>query len=65
MKDKKYMTTDERKSYIIDHLTSEQEQHLMDIHGENYIGTDDDMPDNFEKWLMNLTVFDLDYYLEE
>lgn len=29
------------------------EEYLMGIHGKDYIGTDDDMPDDFERWLMD------------
>ena len=49
---------------IIDNLTKEQEDTLRDIHAENYSGTDDDMPEAYEKWLMDLTVMDLESYLE-
>lgn len=52
------------KEKIIDNLTADQEATLRDIHAENYHGLDDDMPENFEKWLENLTVMDLEAYLE-
>jgi hypothetical protein len=29
------------------------EQYLRDIHGAEYIGLDDDMPEKFETWLSN------------
>ena len=29
------------------------EDYLRDIHGEDYHGTDDDMPDAFDNWLGN------------
>ena len=32
------------------------EDFLRDKHAENYTGTDDDMPDNFEKWLSSLEI---------
>lgn len=28
---------------------------LKEVHAKNYMGTDDDMPDNFEYWLENLS----------
>lgn len=49
---------------IIYNLTKDQEDVLRNIHAENYSGTDDDMPEAYEKWLMNLTVMDLESYLE-
>ena len=39
---------------------NEFEEYLKDVHAENYHGTDDDMPDNFEGWLENM---DLDLLL--
>lgn len=48
---------------IIDTLTAEQEEVLMDIHAKNYMGTDDDMIDNFEKWLSGLTDDEIISYL--
>lgn len=30
------------------------ENYLQDIHASNYMGTDDDMLDNFDNWLSNL-----------
>jgi hypothetical protein len=30
------------------------EDYLMEIHARDYIGTDDDMPDNYEYWLDNV-----------
>jgi hypothetical protein len=30
------------------------ENYLMEIHARDYIGTDDDMPDNYEYWLDNV-----------
>jgi hypothetical protein len=32
------------------------EDYLKDLHGLNYMGTDDDMPDKFEAWLSKLDV---------
>ncbi len=59
------MTLDERKIEIIDNLTDEQEEELQSIHAEQCEGVlDDDMPDDYEKWLENLTVMDLEKYLE-
>jgi len=50
--------------YIINNLTTEQEEVLKDIHGENYMGTDDDMPEAYDNWLVEQTLMDLDKYLE-
>lgn len=52
------------KEEIINNLTKDQEDVLRNIHAESYSGTDDDMIENFEKWLKNLTVMDLESYLE-
>lgn len=35
------------------------EEFLRDEHSSTYIGTDDDMPEDFEKWLQNLDVEEL------
>ena len=32
------------------------EDFLKDKHSENYTGTDDDMPDNYENWLSSLEI---------
>lgn len=44
----------EEKEFIIDHLTDAQEIVLKDAHAKEYHGTDDDMPDAYEDWLMDL-----------
>ena len=49
---------------IIKNQTKDQEDVLRNIHAENYSGTDDDMPEAYERWLENLTVMDLESYLE-
>jgi len=41
------------------------EDFLEDKHGENYQGIDDDMSDNFDRWLCDLDVQDLLDYGEE
>lgn len=41
------------------------EDFLKDKHAENYIGTDDDMPDAFEHWLSNLDVDELIEFADE
>lgn len=41
------------------------EDYLKDIHAEDYHGTDDDMPDDFERWLENLDNNDLMEYAEK
>ncbi len=45
---------EEELESIIDNLTSEQEEKLKNVHAEDYHGTDDDMPDDYENWLMDL-----------
>ena len=32
------------------------EEFLKDIHAKSYAGTDDDMQDDYEKWLSNLDI---------
>lgn len=59
------MTLEERKIEIIDNLTDEQEEELQTIHAEQADGVlDDDLSDDYERWLENLTVMDLEKYLE-
>ena len=41
------------------------ERYLQDIHAQDYHGTDDDMPDDFERWLTELQVDDLIEYAEQ
>lgn len=50
---------------IIDNLTKEKEEILKDEHSKNYIGTDDDMPDAYEDWLMGLSLKELKDYLKD
>jgi len=38
------------------------ENYLKDVHAENYIGTDDGMPDAFYHWLSNLDIDELIEY---
>lgn len=40
---------------IIDCLTSDQEEKLKEVHAKNYMGTDDNMPEAYERWLMGLS----------
>lgn len=40
------------------------EEYLQDIHGEDYHGTGDDMPEGFESWLVDLQVDDIIAYAE-
>lgn len=35
------------------------EQYLQDQHSKHYMGTDDDMSDNFDKWLQEMDVTEL------
>lgn len=41
------------------------EEYLQSIHAEKYIGTDDDMPDNFDNWLTGLDNEELTSYAEK
>ena len=50
---------EEEHEEIIDHLTHEQEEKLKAKHAEDYHGTDDDMSDAYEDWLMDLSVSEL------
>lgn len=52
------------KEAIINNLTPEQEDTLRTIHAEQYSGTDDDMTEDYEKWLENLHLMDLQEYLD-
>ena len=36
--------------------TKEFEDFLQEVHGEQYVGTDDMMDDDYEKWLQDLDV---------
>lgn len=53
------MDKDQEHSDIIDNLTIEQEDKLKVAHAKDYHGTDDDMPDAFEAWLMDLSLEEL------
>lgn len=50
---------EEEHEQIIDNLTKEQEEKLRSKHAEDYHGTDDDMTDDYEGWLMDLTTDEL------
>lgn len=41
------------------------ENYLKEIHAEDYHGTDDDMTDAFESWLVELQVDDLIQYAQK
>lgn len=41
------------------------EDFLKEKHAENYMGTDDNMPDDFERWLSNLDPQELIDFAEE
>ena len=47
----------------ISNLTQEQEDKLKEIHAKQYTGLDDDMPDDFENWIVELTKEELEEYL--
>lgn len=40
------------------------ENYLQERHSDQYIGLDDDMPDDFEQWLCNLDVQEILDYAE-
>lgn len=44
---------------IVDNLTKEQEEKLKEAHAQVYHGTDDDMPDAFDEWLVELPLEEL------
>lgn len=57
---------EDRRAEIIDSLTAEQESKLGDIFAEQAEGVlDDDLPDAFEDWLMDLTLNQLTNYLNK
>ena len=41
------------------------ESYLMEVHARDYHGTDDNMPDDFEKWLGELDTQELMDHAEE
>lgn len=51
------------KEQIINRLTKQEEDKLRDIHSKHYMGTDDDMPEKFEAWLMRLSLEELTDFL--
>lgn len=53
-----------QKANLIDNLTSEQEEKLRDIHAKDYAGTDDDMPDDFDNWLVEKSYQELIHLLK-
>lgn len=50
---------------LLEQLITENEDLLQDIHAENYMGTDDDMPDAFENWITNLTLEEVQAYIKK
>ena len=38
------------------------EQYLQEVHARQYEGLDDDMPDNFDNWVANLSEKELQQY---
>ena len=55
---------EEEREYIIDNLTNAQEDLLKEAHAADYHGTDDDMPDAYEAWLMDLSLDELKQILK-
>lgn len=47
------------KEKMIDMLTADQEEKLKEAHAKDYIGTDDDMPDAYEDWMVDLSLDEL------
>lgn len=47
------------KDAIISNLTDADEEKLKEAHADDYHGTDDDMPDAYEKWQEDLTSVEL------
>jgi hypothetical protein len=52
-------TENEEKSHIIDTLTPAQEEKLKEAHMKDYRGTDDDAPDAYDDWLIDLSLEEL------
>ena len=50
---------EEEKDSIVSSLTSVQEDKLKEAHAKDYHGTDDDMPDAYERWLADLDLNEL------
>lgn len=50
---------EDKKEKLIDGLSPEDEELLQEAHAEHYTGTDDDMPDWFERYLENLSYQEL------
>lgn len=56
---------EEEKEFIISNLTSEQEEILKYKHAINYHGTDDDTPDDYDNWLIDLSLDELKEFLPQ
>lgn len=56
---------EEYREKIINDLTPEQEDILQEKHAEDYHGTDDNMPDDYENWLEDVTLDELLKWLKE
>lgn len=52
------------KERIINNLTKEEEETLQSFHAEQYTGLDDEMSDDYEKWLVDLNLMDLEELLD-
>lgn len=52
------------KESIIENLTNEQENILKDVHAQSYNGLDDDMPEDYESFLTELSADLLKKYLK-
>ena len=42
--------------------TEEFEEYLEEVHGEQYRGLDDDMPDDYQEWRSDLTDEEIEQY---
>ena len=41
------------------------EEYLINIHADQYFGLDDDMPDDYEDWLLNLGIQEIIDYAQD
>jgi hypothetical protein len=50
---------------LIDNLSEEDEEKLKDAHADQYIGLDDDMPEDYENWFMGLNRLEIENILKD
>lgn len=46
-------------------MKNDFEEFLSEVHAEDYIGLDDDMPDSFDNWLSNLSIDEIINYANQ